>query len=349
MNNRIPPLDHSLFISQLSNVLKAGVDFLNALKIIEGQIDNRHLKNGVSDVIFGIEEGEDLANALSISGVFSPCFIACMEKADEKNNLVECLDDFKRIYENEDKRRSILDRIIVFPFVTGALAVAFLMVIMGFLFPHFMAMFEGLDIEMPAFTLWISRISLFFRDYFLVILLVILLIRILGLIFKNIPVGRLALSRYLLKKAPSNHIKRRIIYSKFSELLSELLKYDIERQDALKLISQEFEKDYYFGDILETAGKKCAEGMMLSKALGESGFFSDMYLELISLGEETGNLKESLKDNHVLFLESANSASVRRSHVLEPLIIFTVAIVIMIFILAFMLPMIDLYDAVSRI
>ncbi|MCR5108203.1 MAG: type II secretion system F family protein [Lachnospiraceae bacterium] len=349
MNRGIEALDLALFCSQLAKIMKAGVGSLNALKIVEGQIDNITLKNAVSDAISKFEEGEMLSDALSHTGVFDPCFVRCIKTADENNELIKCLDEFRVIYENDDKRNALMGKAVYFPIFIATVSVLFVLVTFIVMYPHFMGMFEGIDVEMPAFTKGVYAVSVFLGEYYMIILLVVMALFLVALIYKNSPAGRLRISGYILKKAPFNKVKRRIIYSRFSELLAELLIYDVDKAEALKTLAAEFSKEFYFSDLIDRASGRCSDNELLSSALQETGFFSDMFIEMISLGEEMGNLKNTLLDNHSLFLESAGRLAARKQSFFEPMIIFAVAIILFILVISIAAPLVSLFDAVGRI
>ncbi|MCR5734972.1 MAG: type II secretion system F family protein [Lachnospiraceae bacterium] len=350
MGIRIEALDNSLFCGQLSKILDAGVGYLNAFKILHGQIENRPLKAAAEAVISSLEAGDGITEAMENSGYFDPCLIACVKKADEKNRLSDCLNDFMLIYKNEDRRRRLIGRGVYFPLFITALVVLFVFVMMAVLYPRFIGMFDGIDVEMPPLTVWMYEVSRFLENNMIVILLSFFALMVILNIYRNSGTGRLRLSKYLFTNSPFRKIQKRVVYSSFSENMAELLKYDYKRAEALRILADLYKRDYYFAAILESAADECEESnLLLSTALEESGFFSEMYLELVSLGEEMGNLIECLNNNHELNLEEAERLALKKMNTREPVVFFVTAFVLITVIISLVQPLLRLFEAVSRI
>ncbi|MCR4739019.1 MAG: type II secretion system F family protein [Lachnospiraceae bacterium] len=349
MGSKIEASDTALFCGQFAGTLKAGVGYLNALKILHGQLENRSLKAAAETVIDSIEEGENISDALILSGAFDECFTACVKKADERNRLSECLREFETIYKNEDRRNRLLNRGIRYPMMMTVFVPVFVFLLMAVIYPHFIAMFSGIDIEIPVFTRRIFMICGFLSDNMLIILLIFTALLAVLIIIGCSGFGGKRLSGGLFKNTVYGKIRKKILYSRFSEYMAQLLKYDHTRSEALRILSGVFKNDLFFSTLLERAAGECDDNVLLSKALEDSGFFSDVYLELVSLGEEMGNLSECLDNEHRLNLDEAQRLAERNLNIKEPLMFFIMAAVLITVILSMIQPLISMFDAVSSI
>ena len=346
---RMDPKDLALLCKRLSRILKGNLSILNALEITGGQTGGRRLKKVTDRITAEMKRGESFAEGAYISGAFDPCFVRCAKEAEENNRLTECLEGFELYYREEDKRERVLRGSVYLP-VAISLGFAVLLVFMiMFVYPHFIAMFGEVNLEMPGLTEGVLFISRMLLEYWEIFLLIALGFVMVFQIFNNSSFGRRRMSRLVMESVTFGNIKRLILYSRFARLFAMLKSQNIPDREALNTIADSFEGDIYFSENLYRAAENCREGKRISAVLSETGMFPRDFTEMMALGEELGDINGYLEDNAVIYLEEAERIAEKRLAVWEPLLILIVAAVLIVVTVSLTAPMITLFDEVSRI
>ncbi|MCR4654942.1 MAG: type II secretion system F family protein [Lachnospiraceae bacterium] len=345
---KIDARDSALLCRRLSRIMRGNLSALNALQITLGQLQNKNLKRTVAKLISEMKRGESFAEAAYISGSFDPCFIRCVKEAEEKNSLPECLEEFDAFYKEEHHREQIVNGSVWLPLIISLSIVFVLILMIMFVYPHFMAMFRGVDIELPKLTAAVLSVAEALRNYWEIFILSILVLVILLHLFNNSSFGRRFVSRLVMDGGAFGNIRRLALYSKCAKLLVLLKNENIPDAEALGILADSFEKDLFFSEILYKASETCTEGRRLSEVLRE-GAFPESFIELLALGEELGDVKGYLNDSAVFFMEEAERKAERRLGIWEPLIIIFTALILIIVIAALSSPIVSLFDSVSSI
>ncbi len=346
---RMDPNDLALLCRRLSRILRGNLSILNALEITGEQIGGRRLKKVTDRITAEMKRGESFSEGAYISGAFDPCFIRCTKEAEENNRLRECLESFELFYREEDQRERVLKGSVYMPVMISLGFAILLIFIIMFIYPHFMAMFGDVNVEIPKLTAGVLFISQMMREYWQVILLVVAGLIMLVQIFNNSSFGRRRISGLIMESGIFGNIRRLILFSRFARLLGMLRKENIPDRDALNILADSFQGDIYFSENLYRAAENCEEGKRISLVLKETDLFPQDFIEMLALGEELGDVNGYLEDNALVCLQEAERAAEKRLRIWEPLLVLIVAVVLMIVTLSLTAPMITLFDEVSRI
>ncbi|MCR5791516.1 MAG: type II secretion system F family protein [Lachnospiraceae bacterium] len=346
---RIDPKDAALLCGRLSRILKGNLSPLNALEIIETHVSGKPLRRVIHRMIREMKRGETFAESAYICEAFDPCFLACVRAAEEQNRLPECLTEYTAIFEEEIRRDRVLKGSVYFPAVVSFAVLFMLTLLVMFVYPHFIGMFNNLDLEMPALTKSFLSLSGFLQDYWEILVLSLIAVSVLVHLAKNSAFGRRSISRLFMESGIFGHIRRRILYSRFARLLWVMKKQEIADQEALNALAESFDRDIFFSGLLLQAAEQCNENVRLSRVLQESEAFPEAFTELLSLGEELGDVNGYLDDNALFYLEDAERIAQRRLSVWEPVLILLLAFVLILLMTALTTPMITLFDEVSHI
>ncbi len=346
---RMDPKDLALLCKRLSRILKGNLSILNALEITGGQTGDRRLKRVTDRITSEMKRGESFAEGVYISGAFDPCFVRCVKEAEENNRLTECLESFELFYREEDKRERVLRGSVYLPVVISMGFALLLIFIIMFVYPHFMAMFGEVNLEISGLTAGVLFVSNLLGEYWEIFLLVAVGIIMVVQILNNSSFGRRRMSRLVMESGSFGNIKRLILFSRFARLFGMLRGENIPDREALNTLADSFEGDIYFSENLYKAAENFEEGARTSAVLRETGLFPADFIEMLALGEELGDINGFLEDNALICLEEAERAAEKRLGIWEPLLILLVSAVLIIITVSLTAPMITLFDEVSRI
>ncbi|HAV00708.1 MAG TPA: hypothetical protein DCW47_05895 [Lachnospiraceae bacterium] len=346
---RMDPKDLALLCKRLSRILKGNLSILNALEITGGQTADRRMKRVTDRITAEMKRGESFAEGVYISGAFDPCFVRCVKEAEENNRLTECLESFEQFYREEDKRERVLRGSVYLPVMISVGFALLLIFIIMFVYPHFMAMFGEANLEIPKLASGVLFISKLLGEYWEIFLLIAVGLIMVIQIINNSSLGQRRMSRLVMESGSFGNIKRLILFSRFARLFAMLRRQNIPDREALNTLADSFEANIYFSENLYRAAENCAEGVRTSSVLRETGIFPADFIEMLALGEELGDINGYLEDNALICLEEAERAAEKRLGLWEPLLILTVAIVLIIITVSLTAPMTTLFDEVSRI
>ena len=158
--------------------------------------------------------------------------------------------------------------------------------------------------------------------------------------------GKLFYSKIRLETPFFGRLHKQLAYARFSRTLSAMFYAGVPAQEALEA-SSGFTGYELFRRTLLTASEELGKGMTLSKALTASGLFSPMLLQMVSIGEEIGNLGEVLEGLADYYEEEAVRTAGRRQACLEPLSVILMALIVGLLIMSLVQPMVLLYDFVK--
>ena len=346
--SRIDAADAAVLLGRLSRLLRGNLSPLSALEIINEHIEKKALHKTIRRMVIEMKRGESFAESAYITEAFDPCFLKCVEQAEENHRLSECLDRFSEIYREEEKREGLIRGSVFFPFLVIFSSVFFLILILVFLYPGFVGLFADTEIKVPALTAFFLSLSRFFRDYWVFVVLLLLALIVLIQIFNNTSFGRRWFSKNILESRFFYSVRRRLLFSGFARFLAALKAERISDAEALNALAETFDKDIYFSEQLFLAAERIGENGRLSDALKDSGLFPEGFIDMLSLGEELGDCEGCLLDTASDYLFEAERIANKRLGVWEPLILFILIALLLLIIISLALPTTALYESIGK-
>lgn len=335
---RVSAGDLTLFCRQLATLLGAGVTILKSLEIISEQVSSRKFYNVLKSLQKYMEQGLSLHEAIGKErGLFSELWVNLVESGEASGSLAVILDRLAKYLErNAEFKRKIISALI-YPAIlvivgTGALLFLTLRII-----PVFAEIFKGFDITLPLLTLMLISLGGFIRKYMLVMLGVI----VAGLfIFRNFlktREGRKAYEQIQFKLPLFGDFFRAIIVEKFSSGMTTLIESGVPILYSLEITEKSVD-NLVMADIIRQIKENVREGKPLSQTLEKSGFFEPMVVQMLSVGEEIGELSQMFKRINTFYQEYVETFLARFIAMFEPLMLLFMGAVIGIMVVGMFLP-----------
>ena len=336
---RVTTDDLALFCRQLATLLGAGVTVLKCLNTISEQISSRTLNRVIKDVQKNMEQGLSLHEAMAKHPkIFSDLWVNLVESGEAGGSLPVVLGRLANYLERNAAFRKKIISSLMYPAILLFVGLGALLFLTMKILPTFGELFVSFNIELPLLTKVLLGISMFIRKFFLLMISA----AIAGFFFfkKTIKTreGRLAFEKFQLRLPVFGEFFRAITVERFSSNMATLLESGVPIIYSLE-ISERSVDNIVMAEVIRKVKEDVREGRPLSKQLGESGFFEPMVVQMVSIGEEIGELPQMLKKINEFYQSYVETFLVRFTSMFEPLMLIFMGAVIGIIVIGMFLPM----------
>jgi type IV pilus assembly protein PilC len=335
------------FTRQLSTLQDAGLPILRSLKILEGQCKPGVLKNALGDVVEDIESGQTLSEAFSKHPKAFDRLYCNMIKAGEAGGALEAI--LQRLADFKEKAQSLKRKIkgaMVYPIVVILVACTIVGFILYFIIPKFEAIFKDFGVPLPRMTIMLITASHFLIKYFYVVFLTPLLIWIfIKLLYRN-RTGAYICDRILLMIPVMGAIAEKSTVARTMRTLGTLVQSGVPILESLNIV-KETAGNAVFERAFVRIYESIREGETIAQPLREARIVDDIVVNMIDVGEETGELDTMLNkiaDNYDEEVEVAVESLVS---LLEPIMIVVLGGIVGFIVIALFLPLITLITKLS--
>lgn len=335
-----------VFSRQMYALTRAGIPILRAIAGLEESAHSKPLKRALHAL------GEDLGNGRPLSSsmqahprVFSSLFVAIIHVGENTGQLEEAFLQLANYFELELETRKRIKTAMRYPsFVLIAIGIA--MVILNIMvIPVFAGMFAKFGVELPLATRILLATSHFFVDYWWVMLGVLLAMVFGWRRWVSTVKGKLTWHRWQLKLPIVGTIIERSLLARFARSFSMMLKAGVPLNTALSLVADAVDNAWMAGRIRDMrAGIERGESLL--RTAGSSGLFTPLVMQMIAVGEETGQVDDLLHEAAEYYEREVDYDLKSLTARIEPILIGIVAVMVLILALGIFTPMWDMMRAV---
>lgn len=337
--SRITGKDLVIFSRQFSIMMTANVSITEALLTIFEQTDNIKFKDIISKVVYDVDNGVSLSDALKKHPRVFSNFYCSVVKAGETSgkldNVLEYLaDEIEKDYDLVKKFRGAL----IYPvfIMTGLFIVG--IVFIFFVLPSLTKILEETGGELPLSTRLVIGASNFLQNYYLFLIIAVISIIIFLRFYLKTGNGKRVKNYVSINFPIIGKIFRLVYLVRFSSSLSTLLKGGVSLIKSLE-ISTEIINNNYYSDAIDKSIEEINEGGSVSSSLIDSPYFPKMVPQIMMVGEKTGRMEESLDEITKFYEKELNGKLNNLNSLLEPLIMVIMGIGVGIMVAAIILPM----------
>jgi len=336
------------FTRQFSTLQDAGLPVLRALRILEHQMKPGVLKNALMDVVEDVESGSTLSEAFAKHPKCFDRLYVNMVKAGEAGGALEVI--LKRLADFKEKAQSLKRKItgaMVYPVVVIMVAVSILTFIMLFIIPKFQKIFKDFGMKLPALTEMLMATSTWFASYWYVLPLFPLCFWLLLKLIRLSKSGSYALDRIYLWIPIVGPLIEKTLVARTTRTLGTLVASGVPILEALGIV-RETCTNMVFERMYQRVYESIREGDTLSQPLRESRLVDDMVVNMIDVGEETGDLDTMLYKIADVYDEEVDVMVESLISLLEPLMIVVLGLIIGTIVIALFMPLIKLLEGLSK-
>ncbi|SDK31921.1 type II secretion system F family protein [Halanaerobium congolense] len=332
------------FAQRLSVLITAGIPIVRSITIIKKQSNSKHEKNMLEKLLSRVEAGETLSSALKEHPKYFPKLFIHLIKAGETGGVLdEVLSELVEYYRERDKTNKQVKSALYYPIVIVIVAVIAVFILIGFVLPNILKMLVNFGGEIPLPTKILIFVSNIISNYWWAILIVLLAGLFLLSTYIKTPKGKLNKDKLLLEIPVIGDLIRKVVIARFASTMALLIKSGVNIINALPVI-EEVVNNEVFADILLETRMRVREGSTLSEPIRQSGEFPPMVVQMLKVGEESGNIEDMLnKISDYYDMEVANAIEGSIS-LIEPVMIIILAVIVGGIVASIILPLFSIYS-----
>ncbi|MCX7780946.1 MAG: type II secretion system F family protein [Negativicutes bacterium] len=340
--------DLAVFCRQFATMMDAGLSMIACLHILIEQTYSSRLKQALEVVYRKVQEGRPLSQAMEECPGTFPQLMVSMVRAGETGGVLDTvLSRLAVHFEKEHKINEKIKSAMTYPAVVIIMAMLSVAFILTFVFPTFIQMFDNMKVQLPLPTRILLGISAFLREFWPLIFAGAAAGGYgLALLHKK-PEHRRRIDPLLLKLPVFGMLLRKIAIARFSRTLSTLIRGGVPLILALDVVKRTTDNTS-LTDALTEAQNSVREGLGLATPLGASAVFTPMVVQMVAVGEETGELDKMLEKVADFYESDVDDIISRLSSLIEPILIGVLGVVIGLIVISIILPLFDIVTNVAR-
>ena len=348
IKNRVPLTTLVFFTRQLSTMFSAGLTLEKSIFFLSQEEKNKKFKKILGSLDRNIKRGMLLSDTLERHpGVFTNLFISMVRAGEVSGKLSETLEELALYLETVEETQRKVKSAMYYPvFIMGFLVLT-LFLTFTFLIPSFSSVYDQLGSELPYYTVLMVNFGEWLQsNIFSVLFISFLSIGATWLLFLT-DTGKLLKDRLLLRTPIFGKIIKDNILSKFSKTFGILVNAGVPIIDTFGLVKKVVENRVYELAIIDSS-KSIENGLNISQALKNTGEFPSVMIQLLSTGEETGEIDTLALKASEFYTKQVNASVDRLTSIIEPALIILVGCVIGVIVIATYLPIFHFGNAMSN-
>ena len=343
---RIKPIETAMMTRQLATLLNAGLPLVTAMDTLTSQIKTHSFKTTLAQIKDAVVEGTSFADALNqFPGTFSSLYIN-MVRAGESSGTLEIV--LERLADITEKQNALTHRIqsaMTYPVFMVIVMVCVLSFLLSVVVPQLTTIFSDMDQSLPTPTIMLISISNFLKSFWWVLGILIIILCIAFYRFKQTPKGRHMYDKTTMRLPAIGNILKKMAISRFSRTLGSLLDNGVPMLSALGIVKN-ISSNSLISRAVEAASENVGKGQGLGSSLAESRVFPSLPIQMIQVGEQSGELEKMLYKIADIYDNEVEMNILSLTTLLEPVIILVMASVVLFIVISIILPIIEMNQLV---
>jgi type IV pilus assembly protein PilC len=339
--------DIVIFTRQFATMINSGLPLVQSLQILAEQTENKKFAEIINAVLYDIESGQTLADALrKHPKVFTDLYTNMVAAGEAGGILDTILNRLATFLEKNDALVRKIKGAMTYPAVMLFVVIGATTVLLWKVVPVFAGIFMDAGMALPMPTRVVLGVSDFLQNYILYMFLGCIAGAFLLKRYYGTPSGRLVIDRSLLRFPVLGPLIRKSAVSRFTRTLGTLVSSGVSILDGLEITARTA-GNRVIHDAVMASRASIAGGATIAEPLRASGVFPPMVVQMINVGEQTGGLDEMLAKIADFYDDEVDAAVQALTSVLEPIMIVVMGIVIGGMVIAMYMPMFDMIQAVQ--
>lgn len=344
---RVKSAEIHIFTRQLATLLGAGIPLVSALSSLLVQTANPALKKVLAQIKDAVNEGHTLTKALARHPkIFSNIYINMVRAGEASGSLdivLEKLADFG------EKQRTLQGRIkaaLIYPAFMAVIGSGILFILITYIVPNITKVFTDMERTLPLPTRLLIQLSNFLRGYWWLLLLLMVGAFFSLRLFIQGPRGRRIWDLFKLKVPIIGAVNQKIILARFGSTLASLLGSSVPLVTSMQIV-QSIVNNSLIAEVIEEAIERIRKGKSMASALGSSPWFPPIFVQMISVGEQSGNLEPMLNKVSDAYEREVDMAIMAMTSLIEPIMIAAMGAAVGFVVLSILLPIFEMNQMVG--
>jgi type IV pilus assembly protein PilC len=340
--------DKAIFSRQFAAMVNAGVAMVRCLGVLSEQCPNPKLKKALLAISGEVQQGTNLSDAMrKHPQCFDALYISMVQAGEVGGVLDEVLNRLAKLLEDMARLKNQVKSAMAYPTVVGILAILVFLGMTIFLIPNFAKIFEDLGTELPALTQFMVNLSKLLRSWQIIIPIGI----IFGIVtairwYYKTPIGRVQIDGFLLKMPLFGDLNQKSAVARFCRIFGTLTRSGVPILNSLDIV-RDTSGNQVIANAIESAKIEIQQGGMISLAFQKEQVFPVMAIQMISIGEETGELDSMMMKVADFYEDEVEQAVKALTSIIEPLMMVVLAGMVAVILLSMYLPLFKVFDTLG--
>lgn len=344
---KIKDKDLAMICSQFSIILTSGLPIVRCVEMVAEQAADKQLRDILYQVAEDVSGGYSLATSFENHCPTLPVtFIETIRAGEESGTLELCFSRLYTYFDKSAKTKAKVASALTYPVMVIVVAIIVFIIVMVKAVPAFTTAFRDLGTDLPSITKGMIAVSDFMIEKWWAMTLIAMAIAAACILVKRDPRGRAMLDRRKLTKSPLKKIHSMNAASQFASTMATMISAGLPIVKALE-VTAGVVTNGQVAEAIRTARQRVEQGKGLSEAMQESPYFPKLLTEMTGVGEQSGNMEQTLTVVSDYFTNEVSLATDRLLAVMEPAITIALAVVTVILLLGVYLPMFSLYGSIG--
>lgn len=321
----VEPRGVTVFFRQMAAMIGAGMPLLKALRTISKN-DERGISQVINIVANDVERGESLSTALgNFPNIFSNVYINLLVVAEQGGSLEETLRGLANLTESEDMTKNQIKRALLYPSITLFIALGVFVFVVSYVIPTFISNVLGTSENLGAITSALFNVAWFFNNFWWALLIGAVAAGF-GIYYSGQnPEGKRFWDRFKLRVPVLGVILKKIAIMNFARSFGMLMQSGMPVIKSVKLLEQNTDNMVY-SDILGKTHDAVEKGSKIYEPISESKMFPPFVVDLITVGESTGQLDTMLIKIADAYQDEVEQVTKNLGTLIEPVLLLVIGV-----------------------
>ena len=340
--------DKAVFSRQFAAMVNAGVAIVRCLGVLAEQCPNPKLKKSLIGISAEVQQGVNLSDSMRrYPKVFDELYVSMVEAGEVGGVLDEVLNRLAKLLEDVARLQGQIRSAMAYPTAVGLFAVLAFLGMTIFLIPVFAGIFEQLDVELPALTAFMLALSSLLRSYWSAVMVAVLAGIVFGFrAYYSTPAGRLQIDGIMLKLPVFGDLNEKSAVARFCRVFGTLTRSGVPILTSLEIVENTV-GNAVIARAVGQSREEIQQGGLLSLALQREQVFPPLAIQMIGIGEETGELDAMMMKVADFYESEVEEAVKALTSLIEPLMMVGVAVLVGTILLSMYLPLFKVFDALG--
>lgn len=336
---QVPAQEQLVFIKNLSIMIKSGLPMLESLKMIQSETKSRALKKILASVVDDVSNGQFLSASLrKFQSTFGDLFINVIEVGEASGILSENLNYLAEELKKKDELKKKIIGAMVYPMVILAATVGISGLLVVFIFPKILPIFKNLNVKLPLATKILIAVSNLLTEHGPLVILILFVLLIIFLLLLKVHKVRYWWHVFLLRVPVVSGMMRSANLANFCRTLGSALKSGVKIVEAVSLTAKSTTNLVYKNELVNIA-EEIRKGQTIADYLKPNPhLFPGMLAQMVAVGENTGNLSETLLYLSDFYESELTDLSKNLSNILEPALMIFMGLMVGFVAIAIIMP-----------
>ncbi len=343
---RVSPNEIAMVTRQLSTLVGAGLPLVTAIDTMIPQMKTHTLTRILAQIKESVTEGNSFAASLApYPGVFSPLFVNMVHAGETSGTLEIVLERLADITEKQEAFKNRIRTALAYPILMSIIGALVLFLLLTYIVPNITVIFTDMNQALPAPTQFLISVSDFLKVYWWVLFALLVLGAVAFRVMGKTEKGRHVMDKARLMLPVLGPLVKKLAAARFCRTLGSLLENGVPMLSALGIVKN-IVGNTLIADAVAATARDIGKGKSLGSALGVFDVFPYLSIQMIQVGEQSGELETMLSKVAGVYESEVESSIMRMTTLLEPLMILFMGVIVGFIVLSICLPIFEMNQLV---